>query len=293
MFFTRKKGFKKRYVISMAALILMLPLSRLEFFKFRMSDEQYREQMQKQGLAEPVCSEYVYKGKPIHYIQMGEKKGRTLLFMHGSPGSASACIDYLSSKRLLEYSQIIAVDRPGFGYSGFGEAERSLAAQSMAMKPLVEQKKREGQVILIGHSYGGPLIARMAMDYPELIDGLVMVAPSIDPELEPKEWWRKPLNWLSPIMPPAFIVSNQEIMALEAELREMLPFWDRITMPVMVLQGGKDRLVPAENADFAKKMLAHNPRLEVRLLPEGRHFVFWTKQKWIENAILDVVKGEG
>lgn len=288
MTFRKKNRIRKRYVISLAVVVLLFPLSRIEFFKFRMSDAQYRQYMLERELPAPVCATYPYKGRPIHYIQMGEEKGTAVIFLHGSPGSSSACVDYLSSERLLEHFQVIAADRPGFGYSGFGEVERSLEEQSLAMKPLVEEKKKAGRVILVGHSYGGPLIARMAMDYPELVDGLILVAPSIDPGLEPAPWWQKPLNWLSPVVPPAFIVSNKEIIALKEELRQMLPLWKKVSMPVMLLQGEEDRLVPAENAAFAEKMLAHNPDLDIRMLPEGRHFIFWTKKKWVEDGIFDL-----
>jgi pimeloyl-ACP methyl ester carboxylesterase len=54
------------------------------------------------------------------------------------------------------------------------------------LKPIVAKQRQNGkQVILVGHSLGGPLIARMTMDYPELIDGLVFVAGSVAPKLEP------------------------------------------------------------------------------------------------------------
>jgi len=40
-----------------------------------------------------------------------------------------------------------------------------------------------GNAVLIGHSLGGPVVARMAADYPDFVKGLVLVAPGISPVL--------------------------------------------------------------------------------------------------------------
>ncbi|HEY5692223.1 MAG TPA: alpha/beta hydrolase [Cyclobacteriaceae bacterium] len=56
---------------------------------------------------------------------------------------------------------------------------------SIIAKTAAGKNKNARPIILIGHSLGGTVIARMTMDSPELVDGVVMVAPSIDPEIEP------------------------------------------------------------------------------------------------------------
>lgn len=94
---------------------------------------------------------------------------------------------------------------------------------------------------MVGHSLGGPLIARVAMDYPELVDGLIMVAPSIDPGLEPKEWFRAPLAtpFFSWILPRSFRASNDELYQLKPELENMLTRWPEVIAPTIVIQGKK------------------------------------------------------
>ena len=129
----------------------------------------------------------------MNYLEVGDSALPLVVFVHGSPGSLSAFIDFMADTALLAKAQLVTVDRPGFGASNFGYAEPSLQKQADLLKPILESHKHQRPVILVGHSLGGPLIARMAMDYPELVDGLVMVAPSIDPELEPNEWFRAPL----------------------------------------------------------------------------------------------------
>ena len=83
------------------------------------------------------------------------------------------------------------------------------------------------------------------MDYPELVDGLILVAPSIDPELEPEEWYRVlfATPFLSWLLPRSIRASNDEIYKLKPELEEMIPMWERITIPTTVIQGCEDTLV--------------------------------------------------
>ena len=62
----------------------------------------------------------------------------------------------------------------------------------MLVHQVVQQFEHE-RIMLIGHSLGGPVIARMAMDYPDAYQGLIFVAASIDPEMEKEEWYR---SWI-------------------------------------------------------------------------------------------------
>jgi pimeloyl-ACP methyl ester carboxylesterase len=230
--------------------------------------------------------------RTINYLQVGDGQRPLVVFVHGSPGSLSAFIDFMGDPELLQHAELITVDRPGFGDSNFGNAEPSLQKQSEYLRPLVEQNKKGRRVILVGHSLGGPVIARMAMDYPELIDGLILVAASIDPELEPNEkWFRKPLSspFLKWILPRVFRASNDELVNLKPELITMTIGWAKITQPVIVIQGKKDSLVPPANADFARKMLTNSTAVEFIEKDTMDHFVPWSNPELIRRAIIDMI----
>jgi pimeloyl-ACP methyl ester carboxylesterase len=229
--------------------------------------------------------------RQFHYVKAGDSSKPLVLFLHGSPGSLSAFIHFLVDSTLLDKGLLITADRPGFGYSNFGNGESSLKQQAAFLKPLLEQYKGNRPIILVGHSLAGALIARMAADYPELVDGFIIVAGSIDPTLEPNEtWFRAPLAtpFLSWLLPSSFRASNEEIYQLKPELERMLPLWKEIKCPVIVIQGKKDVLVPAENADFAKKMLV-NADVEIILVDGMNHFVPWSNPELINDAILTML----
>jgi len=226
--------------------------------------------------------------RELHYVRAGDPSKPLVLFLHGSPGSLSAFIDFLTDSALLTHGLLITADRPGFGYSNFGNGEPSLQKQCEVLKPILEEYKMNRPIILVGHSLAGALIVRMAIEYPDLIDGLIIVAGSVDPDLEPNEvWFRAPLAtpFLSWLLPKSFRASNEEIYQLKPELERMVPLWKEVKCPVIVIQGQKDELVPKENADFAKKMLV-NAQLHVISLPEENHFIPWTRQDTITNVIM-------
>lgn len=245
-------------------------------------DEYFRDKMYP-GV---VRSYYVGRQK-INYLTAGNDSLPLVVFIHGSPGSLDAFIHFLSDTTLLKKTQMISVDRPGFGESNFGYAEPSLEKQVDELKVILDRHKNGRPAYLVGHSLGGPIIARMAMDYPEMVDGLVFVAASIDPELEPDEWFRGPLAtpFLKWMLPRSIRASNEEIYQLEPQLNQMLPMWSKITCPSVFIQGQQDDLVAPANADFAKKMIVNAP-LEIVVVDSTNHFVPWTRPYLIRDAIL-------
>jgi pimeloyl-ACP methyl ester carboxylesterase len=131
----------------------------------------------------------------------------------------------------------------------------------------------------------------MAADYPDLVDGLIIVAGSVDPQLEPNEtWFRAPLAtpFLSWILPRSFRASNEEIYHLKPELEKMLPMWKEITCRVIVIQGLSDELVPPANADFAERMLT-DAEVEIVRVEGMNHFVPWSNPELIHDAILKMI----
>jgi pimeloyl-ACP methyl ester carboxylesterase len=258
---------------------------------FRMSPKEVDAYFMERKIA---ATQHSYKVgfREIHYVEAGDESKPLVLFVHGSPGSLSAFVHFLADTTLIHRALLITTDRPGFGYSNFGNGEASLQKQAEILKPILEKHKKNRPIILVGHSLGGPLIARMEIDYPELVDGLIIVAGSIDPELEPNEtWFRAPLAtpFLSWILPRSFRASNEEIYHLKPELEKMLPLWSAIKCPVIVIQGQKDSLVPSANVDFARKMLVNAP-VEFVLKEDMDHFVPWSNPELIQRAILTLTE---
>ncbi len=265
-------------------LLVLVPVIALlpQCVSVRMSDKKVTEYFANRPV-KPTFGVIQAGTRAIHYARIESDPLRrtggtgdtlpTVLFIHGSPGAWDAFIGFFADSSLYNQAQLISVDRPGFGKSGLGNPERSLQAQAAAIAPLLRLRGPGSKAILVGHSLGGPVAARIAMDYPDDVGGLILVAPSIAPELEKKEWYR-PIGNVFPFrqwLPRELDVSNQEIMPLKGELQQMMPLWATIQVPVIVIQGEDDPLVPPGNAAFAKRMLINAP-VAIQLIPKLNNY---------------------
>ena len=277
-----------------AALLVGIALLLPQCVSIRMSDKAITEYF-KNAPVKPLFHTLQTDGRTIHYAQLDPPGPQPdsmplVVFVHGSPGSWDAFIAYFRDSTLYRRARLISVDRLGFGKSGLGRAEPSLQKQAAAIAAVIGQVTPSQRAVLVGHSLGGPVIARLAMDFPHRVRSLILVAPSISPDLEKQEWFRPVLAAFPfrQLLPAELDVSNREIRPLRGELRQMLPRWASITVPVTVIQGDADNLVPPGNADFAKRMLTHAP-VTMQMLPGMNHFIPWRRADTIHDAILNAL----
>lgn len=260
-----------------------------------MPDEIVRMQARTEAIAATMKSahpdwfqSYDVDSRPMHAVVATDTSAKPLvIFIHGSPGSWQGWADYLDDEALRAKAHLIAVDRPGFGNSGAGKVERSLAQQSKDLAPLLNRARKGQRVILVGHSYGGPLAVRLAMDHPTKVTDLILLAASVDPELEETKWYQYPADWrlIRWAVPESLVVTNQEIMALQQELTTMLPQWATLRQRVSIVHGEKDDLVPVANVDFAVKQLVNAASVEVIRLPMSNHFLPWNQTELVKETI--------
>jgi pimeloyl-ACP methyl ester carboxylesterase len=236
---------------------------------------------------------YETHGRKVRYISTGQDTGATILFIHGAPSSSTYFKDYLSDSLLLQKAHLFAVDRLGYGYSGLAQPITSIQEQAAIIRPLLDSLQQvHHPVIVVAASYGTAIACRIAMDYPGLVDGLVLVAPALAPG-EEKTYWFTPMiegplfHWSIPRM---LQTANAEKIAHRSELEAMLPLWKNIHVPVNYLQGAQDELVYTSNATFAKEKLVNSPHVDIQLLPHRGHLIAFLEKTRIRNSILDILQ---
>lgn len=100
----------------------------------------------------------------------------TLLLIHGLAGNLGN-FTYGMVDRLAAQYRVVAVDRPGSGWSARARgASATLYAQADAMAALIEQLGL-GRVVVVGHSLGGALALALAQRHPARVAALALVAP--------------------------------------------------------------------------------------------------------------------
>ena len=213
-----------------------------------------------------------------------------IIFVHGAPGSWNAYKTYLADIDLREQAQLISVDRPGYGDSDYGHAITDIKGHAESIKAVID-KHPSYQVILIGHSYGGPIIGMVATMYPELINGMLMVAPVIDPESEPVKWYADicHLGLMRFVLPDYINVATTEKMSHKSALRDIKDNWQRLAVPVIHYHGVTDILAPYEgNTQFSKQHI--DPQFLTLITEQNDgHFILWNKQGTIKKMILSLM----
>lgn len=76
-----------------------------------------------------------------------------------------------------DFARVCAYDRPGTGGSRSTEVAQPTSAQISAddLQLLLTASGEAGPFVLVGHSYGGPIIRLFASDHPDEVAGLVLV----------------------------------------------------------------------------------------------------------------------
>jgi pimeloyl-ACP methyl ester carboxylesterase len=234
-----------------------------------------------------VDSTMMISGNPIHYIKTGSENNPTLFFIHGSPGSWDAFKDYLKDSLLLKQYRMIAIDRPGFGFSDFGKAE-DLQTQSEWITTFIKRIDNKKPLVLIGHSLGGPIVAKLATEHPDWYQHLVILSGSVDPSAETPEKWRGvvktvPLRYL---IPGALRPSNDELWYFKNDLAAMKPDLKKITSNITIIHGTKDRLVPFSNVAFMQKAFVNAKTIHVLAIENADHFIPWENYEEIRDVLL-------
>jgi pimeloyl-ACP methyl ester carboxylesterase len=110
----------------------------------------------------------------LHLVMKG--RGRPVVLIHGNPGS---CQDW--SRLYVPISnryRAVAFDRPGHGHSERpNHRPITVEVQAEMLNAALRQLKIE-RPVLVGHSWGGSLALVYALNFPDEISGLVLLAPA-------------------------------------------------------------------------------------------------------------------
>jgi pimeloyl-ACP methyl ester carboxylesterase len=115
-------------------------------------------------------------GVRMHYQEAGSHTSPAIILIHGFASST-----LVWSKVFLELAasgfRVIALDMLGYGYSGKPRnGEYTIARQASLVMQLLD-KLRIKRAHIVGSSYGGAVAATCALDYPNRVDKLILVAP--------------------------------------------------------------------------------------------------------------------
>ncbi|PSC07026.1 alpha/beta hydrolase [Alsobacter soli] len=130
-------------------------------------------------------------GGRVHLIDRapeGRAPAGTVLLLHGASANSGDMMMALGD-RLADRYRVIAVDRPGHGWT---DRPGKRADSSPARQAAVIREALSGlgihRAVVVGHSWSGALATALALDHKDLVSGLVLLAGATHP-------WRGGVAW--------------------------------------------------------------------------------------------------
>ncbi len=247
-------------------------------------------------------------GKQISYwIAKGNSRGKEhVLFIHGAGGGQ---FTWVYQKTFFEkrFNPII-LELPGHGESaGEGEGEIGRYAEDVrAFLKALDLPK----LFLVGHSMGGAIVQTLALSFPEMIKGIVLVGTGARLKVFPsvlegirnhfEETVRTIVRFAySRKTSPELIERGvEELKRCKPEVLygdfvacdrfDMMDKVEKIHLPTLVICGNEDELTPVKYSQFLHRRIVGS-RLEI--LPDAGHLVMLETPEAFNEKVAAFITG--
>jgi pyruvate dehydrogenase E2 component (dihydrolipoamide acetyltransferase) len=270
--------------------------------------EEFAAHVAEAGAAAPEPETVEAGGRRFRYLALGE--GPPIIFIHGFGGDLNNW--QFNQEALAERHATYAIDLPGHGGSSkdLGSGRVDVGALAKAVTDFLDAQEI-GKAHLVGHSLGGAVALYLALDHAERVASATLVCsaglgPEINMEYIDGFMQAKRRKQLEPVL--AMLVADPDMVSremiedvlkfkrldgVEAALNriihdnfaggrqalELTPRLGELRIPVQVIWGRQDRIVPARHAEG---LPANVP---VRVFDDAGHMVHMEKAAEVNELI--------
>jgi long-chain acyl-CoA synthetase len=224
-----------------------------------------------------------------------DRPQRTFVFLHGFGGQASQWT-YQLQQFALE-NRVIALDLRGHGLSDKPTSGYDMARIQADLETAMDLLKVHGKFVLVGHSYGGAIATEYALNHPECVERLVLIATAGEFQLNAlfrlglvlPVWLLRligPLtrNWLAG--PPH---------ALKPFYHTNMAKWNgwekfaRLQVPTLVIRGHRDLVFERPLFEKVARSIPGAEEADIRV---SGHMVMLERREAVDRAIERFLAGE-
>lgn len=253
-----------------------------------------RQQQPANALPDPERLRFARSDHELRLFRWARPGARRLLLVHGI-GMGHSVYDRFVEE-IGDECEVVCVDLPGFGDSP--EPAEALSIEQTA--ELLADGIRElglGPLTAVGHSMGAQVVAELAAAHPELVDSLVLIAPTVNRHERTAR--RQAARMLQDFSHNSPVVLGKGLVAyvrtgplwfvrklrptLAHRIEDCLP---RIHLPALVLRGEEDPVCPNE---WARELAALLPDGELRELADRGHEALISSGEPVARIVADWV----
>ncbi|MBI2953397.1 MAG: alpha/beta hydrolase [Chloroflexi bacterium] len=227
-------------------------------------------------------------------------KRRNIIFVHGSGGNRAAWP--FQARYFSQHHNVLAVDLPGHG-PGVARRPSTLREFVDFIDSLIREKPL-AEPILVGHSLGGAIVLRLALDNPAAIGGLVLVGTGARLRVTPALIEALKTDFeaaLATIGACSFSPQAPEKMVEKAlvEMRksgpelllgdfaacdgfDVIDELPRLSLPTLIVVGRDDRLTPVKYSEYLNRAIAGS---QLEIIDGAGHMVMLEKPDAFNAAV--------
>ena len=253
------------------------------------------------------------KGYKISYSDTGadlEGKQPAVVLLHGAAG-----VNLHWSEKLRKHTErrVIAIDLPGHGRSRLKAGQTAvndIADFAAIITDLLDELKLK-RVLLMGHSMGGMISQKLALENPHRVVGLVLICTSANLLVHPKilsgatdpEKLPRLLDLLNKLnyakaAPPEMVSRAREILDRvppeiihgdfsACDKMDLTDQVSTIACPTLVIGAKEDGMVPAKDSETLADLISGS-RLEI--MENAGHMIMQEQTEKLDELLLTAMK---
>ena len=220
----------------------------------------------------------------------------SIVLVHGLGVSSRYMVP--TARLLARTHEVHALDLPGFGRSSKPERVLDVSGLADALGAWVEAAGLSGAVV-VANSLGCQIVAELAAARPTLFRGLILLAPTVDPQARSTARhavrWMRTVPWERQSLALLILgdyrragisrVRRTARFALEDRIEAKLP---RVEAPVLVVRGGRDSVVPQR---WAREAADLAPRGRLAGIPGAGHCLNHGAPARVTELVSDFARG--
>jgi uncharacterized protein len=278
----------KRFLKILSGLVLIvfvIVYSLFYYYTQPKSDNDIHSKFSDQRI-KPTITYKIFKNLTFRELSIiSDESLPTIVFVHGTIGSSIDFLAYMKDSSLSKKANFLSYDRVGYNYNDKNNVQESIAFERDLLQSITKDLAKN-KTILVGYSYGGPIVLADFNKY----KSLVLLAPAVYSEVEPMPWLVNIYKWKLTrwLVPPIWQKASKEKLSHQKDLKNFETEWSKNPNEIISIHGKEDVIVPYSNSEYLLSQFNKN-QFKLITIPKAGHSLVWTEFNFIKEQLIKLL----